>query len=344
MNRPVLFLLSLLTTLLALPRTARAVDNIAVSFALPTDAVAVTEVAPPQPPLALVNVSPNRDIPNPDSAATVEAAEPSTTPAPAAPEPVSGSDPLNFAPPTPPTVTAIAAPPPAPTAPPAAPDAATTEIFAQGSDSLVARAVGHAEGTRTADGGKTSAYYGHTDPGNGVWNLGSFSFQHCREAAYNCSTPEEADVHQLRRLQGQADQLQARADRLDLNLTLEEELNGIDLANQAPAAALGEPGYTEWLKKAQEKGLQGQDAILWARVSSYWDPHLQGWNAPGLGNTEANITHDQNRRMQAIARALATYQQEIAQTQPSAATGQSASTALVGAIASLDQKLTAGGL
>jgi hypothetical protein len=172
--------------------------------------------------------------------------------------------------------------------------------------------VGHAEGTRTADGGKTAAYQGHVDPGNGVWNLGSFSFQHCQEAAYHCSTPEEADVHQLQRLQGQAAQLREQAAALGLTMTLEEELNGIDLANQAPAAALGVPGYVEWLKRARESGHIGEDAILRARVDSYWDPNLNGWNAPGLGNTEANITHDQNRRRLAIAHALHDYQRQLA--------------------------------
>ncbi|WP_421659346.1 hypothetical protein [Leptothermofonsia sp. ETS-13] len=174
----------------------------------------------------------------------------------------------------------------------------------------MARTVGHAEGTRTPDGSKTRAYQGHRDPGNGVWNLGSFSFQHCRE--YNCSTPEEADVHQLKRLREQADKLRQRTAALGLSMTLLEELNGIDLANQAPLAALGYPGYPEWLKKAHDMGLKGEAAVLWARVKSYWDPNLNGWNAPGLGNSEARIEHDQNRRLTAIARALGVYEQQVA--------------------------------
>ncbi|OLP18842.1 hypothetical protein BST81_07950, partial [Leptolyngbya sp. 'hensonii'] len=71
-------------------------------------------------------------------------------------------------------------------------------LFQGGSFSLVAKAVGAAEGTRTPDGGRTWAYYGHRDPGNGVWNLGSFSYQH------GADSPAEADVKQLRRLTGQA--------------------------------------------------------------------------------------------------------------------------------------------
>jgi len=177
-------------------------------------------------------------------------------------------------------------------------------LFAGESESLVARTVGHAEGTRTPAGDRTVAYYGHSDPGNGVWNLGSFSFQHCGNPRYNCTTPEAADVHQLHRLQAEAAQLRQRAVSLGLTLTLEEELNGIDLANQAPLAALGQPGYAEYLLQAKQRGLKGQTAILEARLWSYWDAQKGQWDAPGLGNQEASIRHDQNRRLLAIARVL----------------------------------------
>jgi hypothetical protein len=184
-------------------------------------------------------------------------------------------------------------------------------LFKGGPESLVARAVGHAEGTRTANGGKTRAFYGHTDLGNGVWNLGSFSFQHCRDAAYKCSTPEQADKFQLKRLWGQAVKLQEDAKKQGLTLTTEEALNGIDLANQAPLAALAaQGGYIELLKKAKSDGKKGDAAILWARVNSYWDGKRKKWAASGLGNTEARITHDQKRRMDSITDAVAEYRQQ----------------------------------
>lgn len=184
------------------------------------------------------------------------------------------------------------------------------ELFAGGSNSLVARTVGHAEGTRSVEGGKTRAYRGHTDPGNGVWNLGSFSFQHCQEAAYQCSKPEEADVYQLRRLQQQSQSILYQANRAGLQLTTVEHLNGIDLANQAPLAALGNPGYVALLQDAQTRGLQGEEAVLWARLYSYWNPQTQSWDAPGLGNTSYRIRADQYRRMSAISAALNFYLQE----------------------------------
>ncbi len=176
-------------------------------------------------------------------------------------------------------------------------------LFAGGADSLVARTVGHAEGTRTAAGHKTDAYYGHVDPGNAHWNLGSFSYQHCD---HTC-TPEVADDRQLARLRRQAEVIQQRAEANHLTLTVEEALNGIDLANQAPLAALEQGGYIDWLKAARQRGLTGSDAVLWARTWSFLNPHTQTWDAPGLGNQYESISHDQDRRLSAIARALANY-------------------------------------
>lgn len=186
----------------------------------------------------------------------------------------------------------------------------TTSVFAGGSDSAVSRTVGHAEGTRTPNGSKTRAYYGHSDPGNGVWNLGSFSYQH------GAASPEEADEKQLKRLQRQTAVMNRIAKEVGIKLTLQEKLNGIDLANQAPLAALGELGYIERLQQAKQRGLKGAAAILWARTQAYWDPQKNRWNAPGLGNTEDGIAHDQERRMLAIDRALTVYKQQHPKAQP----------------------------
>jgi hypothetical protein len=178
------------------------------------------------------------------------------------------------------------------------PEFTLKDLFAGDSDSMVAVTVGNAEGTRQPNGQPNKAFYGHTDPGNGVWNLGTFSFQHGAES------PEAADVKQLNRLKRQAQVMQEKAADHGLKLTLEETLNGIDLANQAPQAVIDVQGYTDWLAKAHAQGLNGADAILWARVHSFIDPATQQWNAPGLGNTRERITHDQQRRMDAIASVL----------------------------------------
>lgn len=172
-------------------------------------------------------------------------------------------------------------------------------IFSGGPNSLVARAVGSAEGTRRPDGGKNPAYYGHQDPGNAKWNLGSFSYQHAARS------PEDADQRQLSRLQTQDKMLQKKAARQGLKLTPEERMNGLDLANQAPLAALDRGGYIDRLKEARDRGLRGQAAILVARVNSYREPSTNLWDAPGLGNNEASIRHDQARRMDAVEDAMA---------------------------------------
>ncbi|MBD2106528.1 hypothetical protein [Nodosilinea sp. FACHB-13] len=175
-------------------------------------------------------------------------------------------------------------------------------LFEGNSDSLVARAVGSAEGTRTPNGAINPAYFGHTDPGNRVWNMGTFSYQH------GAQTPEEADQKQLARLQNQGDVLRQRALKHGLNLTLEETLNGLDLANQSPLAAIGRVGYVERLAEAKANGYEGSEAILVARTRSYINPNTGRWNAPGLGNTEAGIRRDQQRRANAVAQAIAAYE------------------------------------
>lgn len=174
-------------------------------------------------------------------------------------------------------------------------------IFDGGSSSLVAHTVGSAEGTRHWSGKRTKAYYGHEDPGNGVWNLGTFSYQHVAK------TPEEADEKQLKRLKRQGMELEQQASQLGITLTLEEKLNGLDLANQAPLAALGKGGYIERLHQAYRMSMEGAEAISWARTRSYIDPDTKGWNAPGLGNNLYSISQDQERRMAAINKALGAY-------------------------------------
>ena len=182
-------------------------------------------------------------------------------------------------------------------------DVANTKdwIFAHGTNSLVARAVGSAEGTRRSDGGHTYAYYGHVDPGNGVWNLGTFSYQH------SASSPEEADERQLTRLQRQGRQLEEKAQAHNITLSLKEKLNGLDLANQAPLAALDREGYIDYLAKAKQLLMPEDEGILYARTHAYLDPDTRQWNAPGLGNNIHSISKDQERRMAAIALAMNSY-------------------------------------
>jgi hypothetical protein len=175
-------------------------------------------------------------------------------------------------------------------------------LFQGGTDSPVAWTVGAAEGTRTTTGERTPAYYGHVDPGNQAWNLGTFSYQH------GARSPAEADQTQLARLQRQLRILCQRAAERNIRqdrLTHEVLLNGIDLANQAPLAALSiNGGYMHRLEEAYSRGFRGADAVLEARIYSYLNPQTNRWDAPGLGNTYQGIKADQQRRQAAIARVL----------------------------------------
>lgn len=171
------------------------------------------------------------------------------------------------------------------------------KLFEGDSASLVAKAVGSAEGTRTPNGGYTSAYHGHVDPGNGVWNLGSFSYQH------GAASPADADRKQLKRLERQALALRHQANEKQIKLTLLEELNGIDLANQAPLAAL-DRGYIDWLYEAKQRPMDPVERIRWARTRAFINPDTGYFDAPGLGNQLDSIYWDQSRRLGQIEQAL----------------------------------------
>ncbi|MBF2027671.1 MAG: hypothetical protein IGS48_13030 [Oscillatoriales cyanobacterium C42_A2020_001] len=189
------------------------------------------------------------------------------------------------------------------------------DLFAGGSESIVARTVGAAEGTRSPDGGKTDIYDGHVDPGNGVWNRGTFSYQFGNEENLSAEEADRRQVAKIKRIHESVMLPKAKQHGID-PLTLAEEINGIDLINQAPLAVTEEGGYIERLAQAkQEKGLTGHEAILDARVWAFWDSAKGGWDAPGLRayddmGKEASIRHDQKRRMGMIDQALASLEQQ----------------------------------
>ncbi|NJR70860.1 MAG: hypothetical protein HC771_21160 [Synechococcales cyanobacterium CRU_2_2] len=191
-----------------------------------------------------------------------------------------------------------------------------------GSDSPVAIAIGYAEGTRQADGSRTAAYYWHSDPGNAADNFGSFSFQHFRPqekavveqqtstddkrwAAARRALPELADRRQMLRLRQFHDQLLAQAKAKNLELSPLELLNGLDLANQSELAALDDWGYIDRLVQAKQRYRDPDAQILQARTWAYWHPTRNAWDAPGLGNNQASITADQQRRATAVKQVLA---------------------------------------
>lgn len=74
---------------------------------------------------------------------------------------------------------------------------------AKGSNAGFAILIGNAEGNRTADGGFVKPnYYGHKDPGDGLWNIGSFSRANARFSNLPpARSPEEADKMHLQHMQ-----------------------------------------------------------------------------------------------------------------------------------------------
>jgi hypothetical protein len=149
--------------------------------------------------------------------------------------------------------------------------------------------VGVSEGTRTPDGGVTSAYEGHTDPGNAAPNVGSFS---CQPGTCSSRTPREADAELLaKRLQpALAKAVIARPD-----LTRLEAWVYADMLVQAPLA--GEA----WLKdyKPSDRA-RGMDGIVDARVRAFSKPDGT-LDAPGFDNDISRLRADQMRRTRALA-------------------------------------------
>ncbi len=164
------------------------------------------------------------------------------------------------------------------------------KLFAN-SESLGAIALGMAEGTRTLEGGFTSKYFGHQDYGNGKQNLGTFAYQH------GASSPEEADLKQLKNLRSWADQIQQEAKNNQVKWGLFEILAGVDLFNQAPAAG---KYYVRHLKECQEQNKLEQDAVLCARLKSYHNPRTGELEAGGFNNDLEHLKWDQQRRLRAI--------------------------------------------
>lgn len=165
-----------------------------------------------------------------------------------------------------------------------------SQLFAN-ADSIGAIALGIAEGTRTIEGGFTSKYFGHQDYGNGKQNLGTFAYQH------GASSPEEADLKQLKNLRAWTDQIQQEAKNNQVKWGLFEILAGVDLFNQAPAAG---KYYVRHLKECQEQNKLEQDAVLCARVQSYYNPKTGELEAGGFDNDLEHLKWDQQRRIQAI--------------------------------------------
>lgn len=166
-----------------------------------------------------------------------------------------------------------------------------TQLFAT-SDSLGTIAIGVAEGTRTPEGRKTLSWEYHSDPGNGAINQGTFSWQ------MGAATPEEADLKGLTRIQKEAiPYLIQVAEQEQISFDLEMLLQGADLWNQAPEAGAN---FVQNLKQCLDETQTVDEAVLCARVESFYNPITGELDASGFDNDRDRLENDQRRRMQAI--------------------------------------------
>ena len=150
-------------------------------------------------------------------------------------------------------------------------------------------AIGINEGTRTANGGYTQAYYGHTDPGNGKRNVGTVSAQ-------QGGTPGTSDRRWAGLLTGTATVAQPFLARLGVkpgtvgfNRLM---FNVMDLRVQAPAAV------GDFIKRIPQLIKQGLtiEAIAKARADSFFIPGTNRLDAPGFGNSYSRLFADQRSR------------------------------------------------
>jgi hypothetical protein len=150
-------------------------------------------------------------------------------------------------------------------------------------------AIGIAEGTRTASGGYTSAYYGHRDPGSGAWNKGTIAGQ-------NAPNAQLADRQWMARLTSTSTRLAPVLQRLGVapgtqgyNRLL---FNVLDLTVQAPLAA------QDFINKIPQVVRQGAsiEAIAKARADSFINPATGRLEAGGFGNSYSRLLADQRSR------------------------------------------------
>ena len=150
-------------------------------------------------------------------------------------------------------------------------------------------AIGIAEGTRTPSGGKTRAYYGHTDPGNGASNTGTYSAQ-------QGMSPAQADAY----WSGKLTQTQMRVSPLLEAAGIKRGTHGynrlmfnvLDLAVQAPLAV---KTFLPQIPKILSAGLS-IEAIAKARADAFYNPETGRLEAAGFGNSYQRLFRDQRSR------------------------------------------------
>lgn len=150
-------------------------------------------------------------------------------------------------------------------------------------------AIGINEGTRTPNGGYTKAYYGHRDPGNGAWNLGTVSGQ-------QGGSPQTSDQRWagiLTQTTSSVVPILVRAGLPRNSAGFHRVLfNVLDLKVQAPAAV---PDFVKRLPQIIRQGVT-VEAIAKARADSFINPATGQLEAAGFGNNYQVLLRDQRSR------------------------------------------------
>lgn len=150
--------------------------------------------------------------------------------------------------------------------------------------------IGVNEGTRTADGGYTKNFYGHTDPGDGHNNRGTVS-----GGRGNNNTPQEVD----KTWQGTLAQTQRQYDphvrRFASPGTAEYNIimfNILDLRVQAPLTI---PDFVKRIPRILAEGAT-PEVIGRMRSEAFINPRTGRLEASGFNNDYARLQADQTRR------------------------------------------------
>ena len=151
-------------------------------------------------------------------------------------------------------------------------------------------AIGIAEGTRTADGGYTQNYYGHTDIGDGNLNRGTVS-----GGRGNALTPQQVDQRWMSRLTQTSLRMQGVLRGVGLQPGTQGfnrvMFNVLDLSVQAPAAV---PAFLTKLNVMKGQGFT-VEAIAKARADSFFGRGGR-LDAPGFNNNYQRLFSDQRSR------------------------------------------------
>ena len=155
-------------------------------------------------------------------------------------------------------------------------------------DEEIICAIGESEGTRDSSCRPNSSYYGHTDPGNGASNIGTFSYQG------NASTPEQADEIWLHKLRANEYTFRQQSlAKFGKEPSKAVMIAALDLYTQSPLAAGDFIGHLNTHNPSVEE-------IIRARVKSYVNPDTGNLDAPGLGNDPQRVWDDQQRRTEEL--------------------------------------------